>query len=397
MPAKSSVGRRSFLRNAASNLGELSIPKRRVTRLLRTLITAVTLIRSAAGQSGAAQQRAIFDQFMSEGDRALSGGRCADAKRSYSAAVDAAKTGSDAAALPRALNAVAVIYHMEGDYDKAESLCREALAIGEEKLDKDSPVLADALNTLASVYLHVRRFGDAERCLRRGISIRENRYTGRSPDRISDYTLLAIALSARHRYKEARQTCEYALTLCSPNESGCQVSLAGADMTLGKLYCIAKRYGEAEEADRRALAIMEKAAGPANAMLLSPLASLASLYVGMRRYGEAETASRRALALAEAELQSADSTAEATLALAQAMEGQGRADQAELYFQRTIAIHSRTRGFASVEYALSLQQYALFLRKTKRSPEARKLEMQAHSILMLSEQKVDVAELSRGK
>jgi len=230
---------------------------------------------------------------------------------------------------------------------------------------------------------------------RRAIKIHESHVGNGPADLMADYTLLAVILSEQGKYKQAQQAVASAAALCAHGESSCQIGLVAANTALAKLYLIRKRYRESEEYGQRALTILEGSLGPTNSLLTPVLAGLASLYVATKRYPEAEAYGRRAFEISPSELANSDALAEAAIALAQGLAGQRRNDSADPYFQRALAIRERAQGTESIEYAQTLQQYARFLRNSKRLAEAKSAESHAATISARTAHTIDVSELPR--
>ena len=65
------------------------------------------------------------------------------------------------------------LYKLEGRYAEAEPLIRRALVIQEKSLGPESKVLATTLNELGYVLMAQGRYAEAERSFRRALSIQE--------------------------------------------------------------------------------------------------------------------------------------------------------------------------------------------------------------------------------
>jgi tetratricopeptide (TPR) repeat protein len=93
--------------------------------------------------------------------------------------------------------------------------------------------------------------------------------------------------------------------------------------TLANIYLRQKRYSDGEEWQNRALETITRILGPSHPALINSLANLALLYVAMKRFSKAETVSRRALAIFEAGGAGESDSANAEVALGEALVGQG--------------------------------------------------------------------------
>jgi tetratricopeptide (TPR) repeat protein len=78
---------------------------------------------------------------------------------------------------------LAELYRSQGDYVKAEPLCREALAIRKQTLGDAHPDYAGSLNNLALLLQATNRLAEAEPLMRRSVIILHQfgRATGHEP------------------------------------------------------------------------------------------------------------------------------------------------------------------------------------------------------------------------
>jgi tetratricopeptide (TPR) repeat protein len=259
---------------------------------------------------------------------------------------------------------------------------------------KTDLALASMLSTLGTVDLHLGKYSKAEQCFRRAIAICKQDLGNRDRELIAEYALLGVALCSQDKCKQAERIIQQALTLC---EAGleCLSAKASARMTLAAISTRRGRYREAEDSYRDALEVLERTLGPSNAVLVPVLSDLSLLYANRKRFSEAEAMGHRALDIAAKELADSDSVAKAALSIGRALAGHGRFEAAEPYFKQSLDIHERTQGPESIQYAWALQDYARFLRKTKRSTEASVIETRASTMLNRAHQTVDLSELPR--
>jgi tetratricopeptide (TPR) repeat protein len=89
------------------------------------------------------------------------------------------------------------LYVARGQYERAELICRRALAIRERTLPSEDPHVARSLSDLGYICQIQGRYNDAEAYYRRAISIREKVFGSESATLA--YTLAKLA----HRNKEA--------------------------------------------------------------------------------------------------------------------------------------------------------------------------------------------------
>jgi tetratricopeptide (TPR) repeat protein len=358
------------------------------SRLIAVLfLTAVSLASSA---------QATFESLAAEGDLAFTRGTFADAEKAYLEALERAKETREVTSRQAVvLNSLATIYNLEGRYLQAEALCQRALTLLETSSSKTDPALASIFGTLGSINLHLGKYTKAEHSIQQAIAIYQQDSRDHHVELLADYTLLGVALCSQERCKQADQVVQHALTLCEPNGAGCQNGIAAARATLAAIYARRGQYRQAEELYRSGLETLERAYGPSSSSLVPILSDLASLYASRNRFSEAEATGRRALEIAAKQLPDSDAAAKAALAVGQALAGQRHYDAAEPYFKQALAIHERTQGAESIQYAWFLRQYAQFLQRAKRSREASDIETRANAMLHRAGQKVDVSEFPK--
>jgi len=342
-----------------------------------------------------AQQNRV-DGLASQADLAFTQGKFAEAERAYLEVLkETNETTDPPSRLAKTLNALATIYNLQGRYKEAEPLCQRALALVEAS--SGGIESASILSTLASIEIHIGEYGKAEKNIRRAITIRLQYFKDHDPELVAYYTTLGVVLCTEGRCKQANEVVRQALRLCETSYVDCQTAIATARTTLGAINVNRKRYSEAEEWYRGALDLLAATYGPSNAVLIPTLAELASLHASRNRYAEAEAAGRRAMEIAAKELPNSDAAAKAALAVGQALAGQRRLEAAEPYFKQSLAILERSQGPETFEYAMAMQQYARFLRRAKRSPEASAIETRAAAVLNRIGQTVDASDMARRK
>src|SRR5262245_39970578 len=201
-----------------------------------------------------------------------------------------------------ALNHLAVLYRVTGDYLRAEPLIMRALAIQEKALGPEHPDVAIALTTLALLY---DEKGDATRALpllQRALAIREQALGPEST--VLATTLENIAAITDHQGETARAEALYQRALAIKEK------VLGADhplvaTTLSNLATpVAERgdFAQAEALLRRALAIRERVLGPDHPDVAIVLNNLAHVSFLQHHFAQEEALYQRALAIAEKSL-----------------------------------------------------------------------------------------------
>ena len=197
------------------------------------------------------------------------------------------------------LNNLAVSWHAAGDYDKAEPLCRRALAIDEKTLGPEHPDVARDLNNLALLLDAKGDYAGAEPLYWRALAIHEKALGPEHPDVARDLNNLAGVLQAKGDYAGAEPLYRRALAI---NEKTLGPEHPDVARDLNNLAGVLQAKGDyvgAEPLCRRALAINEKALGPEHPDVATDLNNLALLLDAKGDYVGAEPLYRRALAINE--------------------------------------------------------------------------------------------------
>lgn len=145
-------------------------------------------------------------------------------------------------------------------YDRAEAIAKEALALAEKSREPHDPIVARSLNTLAAAYQGQKRYALAEPLYRRSLTIVEKALGPDDP---------AVATGLNY---------------------------------LAELLRLTGRGAEAEPLQQRSLATFEKAHGPQHSAVATSLKGLALLHHEKGEYAEAERLYERSRAIFEASL-----------------------------------------------------------------------------------------------
>ena len=121
--------------------------------------------------------------------------------------------------------------------------------------------------------------------------------------------------------------------------------------------------------------------GPSDPRLATSLNNLALLYATQGKYDQAEPLYKRSLAIREKALGPHHPDVAASLNnVAELYRAQGKYDQAEPLYQRSLASWEKALGPDHPDVATALENYALLLRATKRDSEAAPMEARAAAI-----------------
>lgn len=278
------------------------------------------------------------------------------------------------------LSILGTVYHMQGQYGKAEPLFVRALAIRQKVLGPDSPPTITSLSKLAAVYVMQGQYAKAEPLLVRALKTSE---AAKEPD---DQTLPLLAnLAALYHYQgqygkaepllvRALAMSEKALGPDNPETAIILDDLAGVYERLGE-------YAKAQPLDVRALAIRERSLGPDHPDVSRSLANLASVFKLQGEYDKAEPLYTRALAIRETVLgPEHPDTAESLSNLAGLYSYRGLYAKAEPLYQRALTIRGKVLGPEHPDTARSLINLATLYNSLAQYAKAESLYMRAITI-----------------
>jgi tetratricopeptide (TPR) repeat protein len=115
-----------------------------------------------------------WEQYMAEGAKAYQNGQETNAETFYLAALeDVQNAGPEDPRLAATLNALAVLYHTQKKYARAEPLYQQVLKLLEQTVGPDHPTLATTLNNLAVVYEAQDKYAEAAPLYQRALALME--------------------------------------------------------------------------------------------------------------------------------------------------------------------------------------------------------------------------------
>ena len=279
------------------------------------------------------------------------------------------------------LNNLAGLYHAQGRYGQAEPLYQRALAIRKKVPGPDHPDVATGLNNLAELYRVQGRYTQAELLLRRAFAILERALGSEHPLVATSLNNLATLYYNQGRYAEAHPLYQRTLAIREKALGPEHPDVAESLNNLGQLYDSQGRHAEAEPLYERALAILEKALGPEYPLVATSLNNLANLFQATNRLSDAEPLMRRALQIYE-KCYGHDHPDVATILnnLATLLQATNRLSDAEPLFRRALAIREKALGPEHPNVATCLENYAVLLLNMDRLEEAGRLEARAMAI-----------------
>ncbi len=188
-------------------------------------------------------------------------------------------------------------YEKSGNYSRAETICREALATRERLLSPNHADVAESLDALATVYYDEARFDEAEELLQRSLAVDERVFGSHSSKAATKIHHLAVVLNDQGKYPEAETLYRRALAVCEENHPANRSEIGEIDNDLATLYDDEGKYPQAEPLYLKALAMREKADGLGSWQVGETLDNLATLFGAEGRYAEGVPLERRAIAI----------------------------------------------------------------------------------------------------
>ncbi|TSA14961.1 MAG: CHAT domain-containing protein [Betaproteobacteria bacterium] len=204
-----------------------------------------------------------------------------------------------------------------GQYQEAESLHYQVVAIHERTLGREHPTTATSLSNLGNVLYLQGKSKEAEAVHRRALAIREKVLGADHPDTATSMNNLANVLQEQGKDallapSEGRAQAQSNLQAYTETESLFRKALAVQERTLGpshpatantlnNLSTYLDRRGRSQEAEplqRRALDILEKRLGPLHPNTAAMLTTLALMLDHRGEIIEAETLYRKAVEIA---------------------------------------------------------------------------------------------------
>jgi tetratricopeptide (TPR) repeat protein len=256
--------------------------------------------------------------------------------------------------------------------DEAETLYHQALPILQINAKTHFVELLQACNNLGVLYSDQAKYTEAEIYFRQAHSLVSNR-----KDWLVGLTQhnIAVIYLDQHRYNEAED-----LLLAAADKS--RKNLPVRLLILGKL---AKVYSEknhelAHSYVREALAVLDKAGQLAGHVRLAILSPVAEVLCRQGKLDEAENRARLAVKIAEELGKQPASQVKALTNLAAVCLAKNQFAEAETLFRRALDLHEEARLPDKLDWADSLEQFALLLRRSGREAEAADWEARTRAI-----------------
>ena len=279
------------------------------------------------------------------------------------------------------INNRAQIKQEQGNYQEAEQLFRQAIAIDENTIGKEHHGYATHLNNLAGVLEGQGNYPEAEKLYRQAIEIDQKTIGKEHPHYAIDLNNLAGVLKMQGKLPEAKK---YYRQVIEIDEKTIGKEHPEYAKHLNNLAVVLRGQGElnqAEELHHQAVEIDEKTIGKEHPEYAIHLSNLAGVLEARGKYPEAEEMYRQALAIGERTIgKEHPSYAIRLNNLAGVLMAQGKLPEAEELYRQALAIDEKTIGKEHPGYARHLNNLAGMLATQGRLDEALELLRQAVEI-----------------
>jgi tetratricopeptide (TPR) repeat protein len=289
--------------------------------------------------------------------------------------------GSEHPDVATSLNHLAELYREQAKYEQAEPLYLRALTIRENNLEPASHDLATSLNNLGLLYYEQAKYTQSKQFHQRALDIRISILGSEHPDTATSLSNLAGLYQTEAQYAQARPLFERALRIKEQALGSEHPDTATSLSNLAGLYQEEAQYAQARSLYERALAIREKVLGPGHPNTANSLNGLAGLYQDESRYVLARPLYERALAINEkvSGTEHPD-TASALQNLATLHTNQRHYQQAEPLFERALAICEQVLGPKHPNTIKVLENFISMLYKANRNTRAKELKKQLRAM-----------------
>jgi serine/threonine-protein kinase len=196
------------------------------------------------------------------------------------------------------LHALGFLYERQGRYAEAEAAQRVALAVYRAHAETHAEGLAETLHGLAHAHLRLGRYDEAERRIREAIRVKEEVYGARSPEVAYSLNVLGDVVNQSGRPDEAEAVHLAALDLRLATIGPDHLHTSNTYHNLAGVHRDQERWADAERRYRQALRIQRVHYDEPDVEIANTLSHLA-LVVGMQGRSE-EAAALHDAALAGA-------------------------------------------------------------------------------------------------
>jgi tetratricopeptide (TPR) repeat protein len=329
---------RAALAKSLHGLGEVLQDEGRYEDAESTLSKALAMQREVLGPLHADIARTLQDLALVKDDR----GHLKDAIPVMREALDMQRKLNGERpdpGLALAIDNLGALLNEDGDYDAAETLYRESLAMRHRLLGDKHPLIALTLSNLASVRQTKGDLTGAEAMFRQALAIEQQTIGEVHPDVATTLNNIAFLQYARGDRPGALANERKALAIMRQLFPGDHPEVARFENRLGFWLTEAGQYAEADQDLQDALAMRQRLLGPKHPDVGGSLDHLAILQVARGQNAEALVAARSAVEILTAALSAVHwKTAVGECAEGAALTGLNRYAEAEPLLQHGAGI-----------------------------------------------------------
>ncbi|NEQ51083.1 MAG: tetratricopeptide repeat protein [Leptolyngbya sp. SIO3F4] len=275
----------------------------------------------------------------------------------------------DSPLIASALNGVAEVNRVLGNFEVAKPLYQQALEIYGMSLPEDHPFVATTLNNLGLVYIQLGQFAEAEPLLQRSIAIQER--LGDPGILARSYNNLGELYRNQGNYNQAVEYFQRAIEQAIQSSGPDAPDVGLASSNLGAVEQQRGNFDAAEKLFLRAIDIYRGAFGETHPNLALALLNLGTVYQAQSRYDEVEQLYNDALSIQLEAYGEQHPEVLYTLGSFGALyQVQGLYDKAERYYQEGLALSQQIYGLESLPMAGLLNRLGELYRLAGRLEEA---------------------------
>jgi serine/threonine protein kinase/tetratricopeptide (TPR) repeat protein len=291
---------------------------------------------------------------------------------------------------------IGTVYFDLGQFKKAETTFREALALRKKLLGNEHLDVASSLNNVANAVWQQGRLTEAESLHREALAMRKRLLGSEHADIASSLNNVGSALLDQGKFAEAETLYRQALAMRKKLLGSENPTVANSLNNVGNALYKQGKFAEAEALYREALAIKKKLLGSEHPDVANALNNLGAVLEEQGKFAEAETTHREALALRRKLLGSEHpDIAKSLNNLAVVLKDQARFAEAEALYREALAMRKKLLGNEHPEVASSLNNLAVVLVYQRKFVEAETIYREALALRekLLGSEHPDVANL----
>jgi len=187
----------------------------------------------------------------------------------------------------------------QGDYEKAESYFKNAIASIEKNYGADHLYTAKVCTSMASLYTQQGRYAEAEELISKALPIQERVYGPNHHLLIPVWLVKSRICEAKGDLLNAKVFLEKSLgAVENQADSGYMVDCDVLNR-FGEFYLLSKKYSKAEDVLQRALEVLKSSQGTNNDRTAIALNNLAKVYINQGKYSKAQNLCDRSLDILE--------------------------------------------------------------------------------------------------